>query len=265
VILGTVDDAIDKYIGNFEFVTRTRDVLPARYAWEGNILYQAASTEQKASFLDRCLDEIERLGQSDGSPRSLSADCRPLSMDINNLQPPVLAWQHYLAMHHVFNLSDPLSQLPDSTRARLAEMKDKATSTIRTYLHDVFTSLSPTPKPPLSTVIEIYNSYASSKPATSTERCGICGDSVLAKHATVGSCSNNHHFQRCSITMLTLSTPFVFTCRVCKSKMIDKRAFEEDEEWCELVCPGEKIKVSEIPWPEANRCIYCGGEWFRSL
>jgi hypothetical protein len=47
--------------------------------------------------------------------------------------------------------------------------------------------------------------------------------------------------------------------------MIDKRAFEEDEEWCELVFPGENIKVSEIPWPEANRCIYCRGEWFRSL
>jgi hypothetical protein len=218
VILGTVEDAIDKYVGNFEFATRSRvlitsliaarDVLPARYAWEGDILYQTASTEQKASFLDRCLDEIERLGQSDGSPWSLSADCRPLSMDINNLQPPILAWQHYLAMYHVFDvtleqlliqLSDPLSQLPDSTRVRLAEMKDKATSTIRTYLHDVFTSLSATPKPPLSTVIEIYNSYASSKPATSTERCGICGDSVLAKHTTVDSCSNNHHFRTPSV------------------------------------------------------------------
>ena len=45
--------------------------------------------------------------------------------------------------------------------------------------------------------------------------------------------------------------------------MIDKRAFKEDEEWCELVFPGEDIDGDDIPG--VQRCIYCGGEWFRSL
>jgi hypothetical protein len=45
--------------------------------------------------------------------------------------------------------------------------------------------------------------------------------------------------------------------------MINKRAFTEDEEWCELVFPGGQIDVDAIP--EVERCIYCGGEWFRAV
>jgi hypothetical protein len=39
-----------------------REVLPAQYAWEGKVLYQAASTIERMTFLDRYMEIIESLG-----------------------------------------------------------------------------------------------------------------------------------------------------------------------------------------------------------
>jgi hypothetical protein len=70
--------------------------------------------------------------------------------------------------------------------------------------------------------------------------------------------------ERCSITLLTLSTPFVFTCRICDRKMLDTKAFTEDEEWYANIFP-------ELPSdlgpgvPAVERCMYCDGEWFRKF
>jgi hypothetical protein len=163
--------------------------------------------------------------------------------------------------------SDP--SLPESLHTRLETINNKAITNIQSYLYNFFSSL-PHSGPPLSTILEIYNSLKFSTP--SPELCGICGTSIPFKNHNFGACSNNHYFrkpfpnsntERCSITLLTLSTPFAFTCRVCKNKMIDKRAFKEDEEWCALVFPREDFDWDEIPG--VQRCIYCGGEWFRSL
>ena len=46
--------------------------------------------------------------------------------------------------------------------------------------------------------------------------------------------------------------------------MIERRAFVEDPEWCEVVFSGNTYELSD-DLPEVNRCIYCGGEWMRKM
>jgi hypothetical protein len=37
-------------------------MFPARYVWEGKVLYQAVSTEEKIIFLHRYIERVEALG-----------------------------------------------------------------------------------------------------------------------------------------------------------------------------------------------------------
>jgi hypothetical protein len=111
---------------------------------------------------------------------------------------------------------------------------------------------------------------------SSPERCGICGLFIPAKSSFTGSCSHNHLFgnssinlmlisARCSITLLTLSTPYVNTCKVCGRKKLDTLSFVEDVDWREMVFP--KVNHTDLVagFPEIERCLYCGGEWYRKF
>lgn len=69
--------------------------------------------------------------------------------------------------------------------------------------------------------------------------------------------------ERCSITLLTLSTPYVVTCRVCARKKLDVSAFSEDTDWRDCVFSGVGLENLVAGFPEIERCIFCGGEWYR--
>ena len=68
--------------------------------------------------------------------------------------------------------------------------------------------------------------------------------------------------ERCSITLLTLSTPYVVSCRVCGRKKLDKSVFESDAEWTSAVFADVGVEELKNGLPEIERCIYCGGEWY---
>src|SRR5271155_1903108 len=70
--------------------------------------------------------------------------------------------------------------------------------------------------------------------------------------------------ERCSITLLTLSTPCTCTCRICGRKKIDDSVFTEDREWCELVFVG-RFKDIKGGILEVEKCLYCDGEWIRKM
>jgi len=70
--------------------------------------------------------------------------------------------------------------------------------------------------------------------------------------------------ERCSITLLTLSTPCTCTCRICGRKKIDDSVFTEDREWCELVFVG-RFKDIKGGILEVEKCLYCDGEWIRKI
>jgi len=58
------------------------------------------------------------------------------------------------------------------------------------------------------------------------------------------------------MTLLTLSTPYVQSCRLCGRKVLDKRAFTEDGEWTRMMFPdGEEMEI-----PAVGSCLYCSGE-----
>ena len=69
---------------------------------------------------------------------------------------------------------------------------------------------------------------------------------------------------RCSITLITLSTPYSYTCRVCGEKMLHKEAFVKDREWCEIVFSGYNPEMGDI-LPDIKRCVFCNGEWIRKF
>lgn len=69
---------------------------------------------------------------------------------------------------------------------------------------------------------------------------------------------------RCSVTLITLSTPYSCTCRVCGKKMLDKEAFVKDREWCEKVFSEYNPEMGDI-LPEIQRCVFCSGEWIRKF
>ena len=70
--------------------------------------------------------------------------------------------------------------------------------------------------------------------------------------------------ERCSLSLLTLSTPYAFTCRTCGLKKLDERVFVEDPEWCAVTFSGRPINTKDILL-SADRCVYCGGEWIRKI
>lgn len=43
--------------------------------------------------------------------------------------------------------------------------------------------------------------------------------------------------------------------------MLDERAIEEDPEWCQMAL-GEEVVGTVL---KVERCVYCGGEWYRKL
>lgn len=69
---------------------------------------------------------------------------------------------------------------------------------------------------------------------------------------------------RCSITLITLSTPYTYTCRVCGRKKIAKEAFEKDDEWCRMMFGEYLPELGELI-PEVWKCVFCGGGWIRKI
>jgi hypothetical protein len=69
--------------------------------------------------------------------------------------------------------------------------------------------------------------------------------------------------ERCSVTLVTLSMPFAFTCRICGRKMLDERALEEDAEWGRMVFGEAAGDGGTVP--KTERCVYCAGEWYRKM
>jgi hypothetical protein len=45
--------------------------------------------------------------------------------------------------------------------------------------------------------------------------------------------------------------------------MLDERALEEDAEWSRMVF-GEAVGDGGT-LPKMERCVYCGGEWYRKM
>jgi hypothetical protein len=75
---------------------------------------------------------------------------------------------------------------------------------------------------------------------------------------------NVNFIGRCSITLITLSTPYSYTCRVCGKKMLDKEAFVKDREWCDKVFSESRPEMGDI-LPEIQKCIFCSGERIRKF
>jgi hypothetical protein len=69
----------------------------------------------------------------------------------------------------------------------------------------------------------------------------------------------NLYLERCSMTLLTLSTPYVMSCGVCSRKILDKRVFTEDSAWVDFMVPDG----CEKDLPVAENCLYCSGELLR--
>ena len=87
----------------------------------------------------------------------------------------------------------------------------------------------------------------------------------------VVTCSVCHYYEgkliteRCSITLLTLSTPYASTCRTCRRKKLNVKVFTEDTEWCTNTLPDFAEGRHVMNLPEVRTCIYCGGEWIQKV
>ena len=68
--------------------------------------------------------------------------------------------------------------------------------------------------------------------------------------------------ERRSITLLTLSTPCVVTCRVRARKKLDVSFLRRYRLERVRLFRSEIGKFGCWVDPEIERCIYCGGEWY---
>jgi hypothetical protein len=123
-------------------------------------------------------------------------------MNFNYLPRKIAAWQHWIAVDTILNvlphgiltqLSDPTISFPAEMTSRILETRDKATSTIQTYIHDIFNNV-PKSNPLVSTITSIYTSHATN-PIVSAELCGICGSSIPATSLEFSHCPSGHSFR----------------------------------------------------------------------
>ena len=169
------------------------------------------------------------------------------------------------------------SSLSEDLSNKMLSQTESASQTLFEYIHETLKSSGSSVKSNdfLSLVLQIYESFSNSTAETSPEQCGICGEHIPAKSRSFGSCPQGHVFrmppsqtwlklERCSITLLTLSTPCTCTCRICGRKKIDDSVFTEDREWCELVFAG-RFKDIKGGIPEVEKCLCCDGEWIRKM
>lgn len=65
LIVGDIGDAIHKHLANIDEMLQMtpRDVSFSKRAWEGKILYQDASTEQRSSFASSYLELLSKFNR----------------------------------------------------------------------------------------------------------------------------------------------------------------------------------------------------------
>jgi len=74
LILGDISIAIDRHLAKIDEMLQMtlRDLSFSKCAWEGRVLYQDASTEQRTSLASSYMDSVSRFQRLDGSISSMT-------------------------------------------------------------------------------------------------------------------------------------------------------------------------------------------------
>jgi len=197
---------------------------------------------------------------------------------MNDLPDGIILWQYLMALKATaevtlptrFSLLSKISSdrtLPATVLQKYNNLYSSGQSIIQHYIRQSLQSY-----PILSISLQIYESL--STPSGSPEHCVLCRELIPASSPLQGTCPGGHSFrtlrsptqtnlERCSITLLTLSTVYVLSCRVCGRKLIDHgTVFQMDEEWWRGVFPDSDKDDLVTQFPTVERCVYCGGEWY---
>jgi hypothetical protein len=75
------------------------DVSFAKYAWEGTVLYQAASLQQRVSFANLYLQMFDSVMETEWT-----RDTESLVSDLNHVS-RILLWQYWIAMDIIINVT----------------------------------------------------------------------------------------------------------------------------------------------------------------